>query len=770
MLNVTKYLVILYLLLPLCTKVQAQPCSFVLYGTVKDGQSQNILPGATVSLIGSNQKAVADARGHFHFNNLCAKTYEIEVSYVGYEKRKVTVSLTKNLELEILLQFDGNELSTVSITGKKLADPITTTEKVEQMALELSKGESLGDILKRIPGVNTIQTGPTISKPVIHGMHSNRILILNSGVRIEGQQWGNEHAPEVDPLFAKELTVVKGAAGVQYGSDALGGIILAEPAPLNYHLPFSAQLNIIGASNSRMGNMGAQMAGAFKDERFAWQLQGSAKKAGNASTPKYFLNNTGYEEVNGALTLGYKGKSFEAELFFSTFNTTLGIFEDAHIGNQDDLNSRIALGRPSTDGYFSYAIKSPRQEVNHHLLKIKGKKYFGNNSSLNAVYSFQKNFRQEYDIRRGDRSDVPSIDLSLSAQNLELIYEQAKPNNISNKYGVNASIIVNNNVPGTFVTPIIPNYDSFNPALFFIKKLQKDKYGFELGLRYDYKSIDAAGYDSDQNWYGGKHTFHNISGSFGSIFYLDSSFNFRSDVNIAWRPPSVNELYSGGLHHGTASVEYGNPDFNSEKGYKWINSLSFSKEKININLSGYLNYINGYIFLEPTGGFETSLRGTFPVFNYTQSNALFTGADLFGTFDIHQSLSWRLKGSFLRAKDLSDNSFLPMIPTDRIDNSLTWKIKHSSENAHAPFIELQHIYVSKQRRHNPNSDFSPPPPAYQLFNVSAGTHFRIKEQYLGVNASIFNLLNASYKDYLNRFRYYAHENGRNFVIRLSYKF
>ncbi|RRN77676.1 TonB-dependent receptor, partial [Pseudoxanthomonas sp. SGD-10] len=462
MLNVTRYFLILPLLLVLGINAKAQSCRFVLSGNIKDGQTMSTLPGATISLIGSTQKSIADARGHFHFNNLCAKTYEIEVSYVGYEKRRVSIDLNKNLELDILLHNNGNELNTVNVISKKSVEPVATLEKLEQRDLELSKGESLGEILKRLPGVSSIQTGPTISKPVIHGMHSNRILILNSGVRIEGQQWGAEHAPEIDPLSVKELTVVKGASGVQYGADALGGIVLAEPAPLNYHLPFSGELHTIGASNGRMGNVSALISGAIKDDRLAWRIHGSAKKAGNSSTPDYFLNNTGYKELNGALTLGYKNRGFEAEVLFSTFNTTLGIFEDAHIGNQDDLFARIALGRPFTDGDFTYSINSPRQEVSHHLLKVKGKKFLTNNSSLSAVYSFQRNNRQEFDIRRGDRSDVPSIDLSLNAQHLEMIYEQNKPRNIINKYGLSTSIIVNNNIPGTFVTPLIPNYDSFN--------------------------------------------------------------------------------------------------------------------------------------------------------------------------------------------------------------------------------------------------------------------------------------------------------------------
>ena len=71
-----------------------------------------------------------------------------------------------------------------------------------------------------------------MSKPAIRGMQGDRIVIMNNGVRQEGQQWGSEHAPEVDPYLASRLTVIKGASSVRYGANAMGGVVLVEPWPL----------------------------------------------------------------------------------------------------------------------------------------------------------------------------------------------------------------------------------------------------------------------------------------------------------------------------------------------------------------------------------------------------------------------------------------------------------------------------------------------------------------------------------------------------------
>lgn len=748
----------------------AQNCNYSLYGTIRDNKNQ-ALPAATVTLLNNNKVALADIDGHFHFNNLCAGDYILSISYVGFSNQEVKISLSKNQEIEISLNSSTKDLTEVNIISSANSfKPLQTNSKLNGNSLELSRGESLGESLKRLPGLNSIQTGPAISKPVIHGMHSNRVVIYNSGVRLEGQQWGSEHAPEVDPFLANEITVVKGAASIQYAPDALGGVILVEPEGLNFHRRISGNINLVGAGNNGQGTVSANLDGATKNENFAWRVQSTLKRAGNAKTPDYYLNNTGFKEINGAFTLAYKKKNIEAELFFSTFNTTVGIFEGAHIGNLENLYAVFENGRPFTEGSFNYSIDAPKQEVSHNLIKLKAKKFFANNSTLSANYSFQNNHRQEFDIRRAGRTSIAALDLVLIAQNLEVLYETANSNNLHTKYGINTSIVVNNNVPGTFATPLIPNYDSFNPSIFLIKRLEKNSYELEAGIRYDYKFLDAAGYNKDHKLYGDKHDFHNVSGSLGGLLKLNTLLNLRSNLGLSWRAPSVNELYSDGLHHGSASIEIGDSSLKSEKGYKWINTLALNADKFSFELSLYGNYVNDYIFLEPTGEFQESLRGAFPVFNYDQTNALFFGSDLFANYKFLKNLNWYFKGSLIRTKDSKNNSYLPMIPADKIDNSIRWTIPAKNKKISNPFIELQHVFVARQNRFDLSKEFIPPPAAYNLFNFSAGLNHKIGDQNLGINASVFNLFNTNYKDYLNRFRYYAHETGRNFVIRLNYKF
>ena len=88
---------------------------------------------------------------------------------------------------------------------------------------------NLADMLASVSGVSVLKNGSGISKPIIHGLYGNRVTILNNGLVQAGQQWGNDHAPEIDPFVADHISVVKGAGSLQYGSGAIGGVVMVDP-------------------------------------------------------------------------------------------------------------------------------------------------------------------------------------------------------------------------------------------------------------------------------------------------------------------------------------------------------------------------------------------------------------------------------------------------------------------------------------------------------------------------------------------------------------
>lgn len=664
-------------------------------------------------------------------------------------------------------------LDSVTVTGRKpVLSTSTTVTTLSGQELDRLKGASLAEIVHTAPGINMLQTGATIAKPVIHGMHGNRILILNNGIRQEAQQWGSEHAPEIDPFIAKQISVVKGAEAIRFGADAMGGVVIVEPPQLPRLPGLNAEVNLAGGGNGRSGAVSGTLSGGWdKLPGMGWRVQGTLRRAGNFRTPGYYLENTGLKEANFSAATGYSGERLSTELYFSHFDTEVGIFSGAHIGNLADLEARIENGRPPGDGAFSYEIGVPRQQVAHDLLKLKGSLRLSSASALNLQYGFQRNRRREYDLRRGGRSGIPSMDLTVRTQTLDAFLERSTKGKWKDLIGINGLIQVNNTESGTFSTPLIPNFDSYGAGVYLIRKLIKEDYQLEAGLRYDYKYLDALGYDRNLQLYGGTRRFHNVSASLGGVWRVSPRWELRSNLGMAWRPPTVNELYSSGLHHGTASYETGDSTLASEQGYKWISTAVYRHDRLSVELNGYLHWFRSFIFLDPALEYVTTMQGNFPAFNYRQTDARFAGLDLSGSFRIGRALLYGLKGSLVRARDTRNDRYLPWIPADRISNSLTWQITsgHGDRPAPALYLKLQHEYIARQSRYEAESDFAPPPAGYQLWNLEAGAGWIRGRHRLNATLSVFNLANTFYREYMNRLRYYAHDMGRNTLIRITYK-
>jgi iron complex outermembrane receptor protein len=772
-------------------------CSLSISGIVNDTQSREHLIGGSVFALEAQKAVAANAEGEYQITGLCPGRYTIVCSYVGHVADTAVVMLEgASIILHFHLQEDETQLSTVTIQAKMTLS--TSTQAVgmlEGSTLERTRGRSLGESLKEITGVSTLQTGPSIFKPVIQGLHSNRILILNNGIRQEGQQWGSEHAPEIDPFVATKLSVIKGAAAVRYGPDAIGGVVLVEPPALKKEAGIQGELNLVGISNGIGGVASAVVeGGSGKWKGLGWRLQGTYKRLGDSHAARYNLTNTGLRELNFSGALGYHREHFGLEAFYSRFNTDLAILQSAHTGSLDDLEKAINSPVPLVIGDFTYAIDYPRQQVSHDLIKLNTYYRFPNAGKISLQYGGQFNSRQEYDRRRGGRSDTPEQYMQLTTHTLDAVFEDRERKSWDGSAGMTASLQDNFNNPITGINPLIPQYTNTGLGIFLIERWIKERIELELGARYDYRFLDVKIRDRSQNLLNPQYTFHNTSGTLGLLYRLNGNSTFRSNLATAWRPPNAAELFSNGLHHGTGTIERGNEGLQTEKAYKWINTYNYSNRNVKdgkgleLELSAYHNYIQNYIYLEPRD-VELTIRGAFPVFNYNQTNATFTGLDASLHWFFAKNLSWRSKASLVRARDASQDGYLIFIPADRYENAITYQaaratifkdlfFSFSVLNVAAQSRAPQVFTVGQLREATASPDdalaipqqtfdFAIAPKGYTLLNLEMGFSL---PRHLNVNVGVNNLLNTSYRDYMNRFRYYADDIGRNVTVKIKYTF
>lgn len=547
-------------LLALPGRAQTAPgtCALTMTGRVADQRTNEALPGAVLRLAETGTTEAADPGGHYHFHNLCAGTYHVQASFVGYADVAFEVTLEGSATKDIGLKTDAQQLKEVRVLGRQAVRPLVSQsqESLSGKALAETRGLSLGESLKGITGVYSIQTGPTISKPVIHGLYGNRVLILNNGVRQEGQQWANDHAPEIDPFTATRLSVIKGAASIRYGADAIGGVVLVEPAALPDTAGTGGEINLVGMSNGRLGAASGFVQGALPADTtgggsgsrslgllrgLSYRVQGTLRRAGNARAANYYLQNTGLEEKNYSLALAYHRGPVHTEVFFSRFDTQLGIFAASEVGSINDLQAAIARDQPLTDDRFTYTINRPYQAVVHQLLKAKATVALGpagQHGRLEAVFARQTDARSEYGNQlpfNPALGDVPDLFLSLTTHTLDMAYvTPAARGPWSATVGAAGSTQANIRQ----YEYLIPNFRNYGAGAYALGKHRGERLTVEGGLRYDYRWLRAFKVDNNTGTVVQPTTIYQaVTGTLGAALDLRHGLTLTANLATAWRPP-----------------------------------------------------------------------------------------------------------------------------------------------------------------------------------------------------------------------------------------
>ena len=775
----------------------AQPglvCKDSLVGQIrgkdrKGAGSATPLPGATIYLQETRQGAAADANGHFRLTDLCPGRYTAEYRFEGYAAlvRPIQVpdiNRTSSADTTITLIAENITLQEVVVTEHRseAKQLLQVESELSGQALAATRGQSLGESLKTLTGLYSIQTGPSISKPVIHGLYSNRIITLNNGIRQEDQQWGTEHAPLIDPFIASRVTVIKGAASIRYGSDAIGGVILVEPKAMPHTPGVGGEVNLVGATNGRMGVGSAYLEGTFgkKLTGLSWRLQGTLKRSGYVRTPGYFLENTSYHETNFSGDLHYDYRRVGYEIYYSQFNTKIGLFTGAQVGSLADLYAAIGRPEPLIQPPFSYTLDRPYQQVSHGLLKMRAYLRTGQRGTLTATFARQQNERREYDYVPFSGSQNPELYLKLITHTGDLIWEHAiKPDKAggvwSGSVGINT--ITQGNVREFLF--LIPNFRNYGAGGFAIERYARNRWTLEAGLRYDYRWLQAYFLDEPtKTVYSRTHSWRNVTGSLGASYQLRSDLTLTTNLSTAWRAPNVADLYSNGLHQSAVAYEIGNPNLNPEQAFNGNLVLAYSGKRLTAEVGVYNNRINNYIYLTPDSVPIIRQRGAFPAYSYTQVDATFRGADASFTYKFTGHLSLTSKTSLLFAYNQTNQGYLVFIPANRTDNSLRYETATWGRLSHV-YTQVSGLYVARQNRAPAvtqrqengqiifTGDFVAPPPAYFLLGAEVGFSTTLGRQPLNVVLSGNNLANIAYRDYLNRFRYFADEPGRNISLKIN---
>jgi iron complex outermembrane receptor protein len=739
--------------------------------------------GAVIHTTPGNQNALSTQKGTFRINGLKRGNYKIVVSYVGYKIEEQNISIPSNSPLVITLTPGVEHLQEVLVedhhASERRREEAQNIEIVNHQFIEQNMGGSLMQSLRRLPGVSSMDIGAGISKPVLRGLSFNRVVVAENGIKHEAQQWGADHGLEINQHSISEAEVIKGAASLMYGSDAIGGVINLKNSFLPSQNSFGGDFNLLGESiNDKIGtslNLFGRKEKSYFNAKVNWSDYGDYKVPTDvvyiydapACLKDNMMRNTAGEEASLNVILGVKTDSLHSLVNLSVYHAKSGFFANAHGLEPRNVDTAI-YDRKSRD------IQLPYQQVQHlkasYFISIQKQRH---HFELNV--GWQNNLREERGpyTNHGYMLDSLPTELGIPETRERWFDKHTATLHLSDKIktrkheiniGLQSQFQINEIGGWNF---IIPAYNQLTSGLFIYDKWKiSEKLITHAGIRYDIGFLNTKYYQDwfrtpIENEFGGTDSiyleraakldkqFDNISYSAG-INYNLTHFEFKANAGRSFRMPTAKELAANGVNYHQYSYDLGNDELSPEISYQ----LDFSGEVHYplwaFQVSPFMNYFPNYIYLNPTPFFDFENGAGNQIFEYRESEVLRFGGEIHGHYKLMESLKLGVIGEYIFARQLSGAKKGYSLPFSA-PATLLVNLKYTpnwSNNLNGTFFSVDYKLTAEQNRTVPPIKTTP---GYALVNLSMGTKIKWNQQWVHFTFRVNNLFD---KKYLNHTSYY----------------
>ncbi|MCJ7756717.1 MAG: TonB-dependent receptor, partial [Gillisia sp.] len=576
-------------------------------GSILNSHTNEPVIDASVYLPKLERVTMTISDGKFLLNNIPEGNFQMVISSLGFTTQTVDVNTSLTEPLIIQLQASAIEMEAIIVSTpfhKLQSENVVLVARETVENLSKSGAVTLAEGITQIPGVESITTGAGIGKPVIRGLSANRVLVYTQGVRLENQQFGDEHGLGVSSSGVESVEVIKGPASLLYGSDALGGVLYLNPEKYAVADNTEADAKITYHTNS----LGTEANAGFKTsgERLKFLLRGNyAENSDYKSGNGLRVTNSRFEEIDVKTGLGYQDTNYRGDLRYNYNNTNTGIPEG--FGEQSTSKDKLL----------------PNQELDNHILSFDNK-LFLKNSSLDLKVGYLFNNRKEFEANPENlEANTPALEMHLETLNYDVKYNSSKWGDFEAIFGVQGMFQTNKNFG---MEILIPDANVADIGFLATSHYHLEKVDFQAGLRFDSRKIDSEehGVFGEEKYFAPiERDFTSYNGAFGVKFDILNSLIARVNIATGFRAPNLSELTSNGIHEGTNRFEIGNSNLDNEQNFQLDLSLEYRNEHFEVFANSFYNKINNYIFLNPSG----EIKDENPVFEYIQNDAHLYGGE-----------------------------------------------------------------------------------------------------------------------------------------------
>lgn len=737
---------------PNVAAVPASASAPALSGRITSAADSSPLVEARVTVVEAGRTVTTNLEGKYRITGLPTGVYVVSVSSVGFAPQARRVRFTnQEMALDFVLRPSLVELPPLQVTSTPGAtDPLSSpqpTAVVDGDNLRAAQAPSLGETLNQVAGVHSLSTGVGIGKPVIRGLTSNRVLVLDDGQRLETQQWGDEHGPNLETAMADRIEVIRGPASVLYGSDALGGVINVIPRPLPSAEPgrstFNGQATASYSTNNREPDGTLLLEGAAGQLGFRGTLSGRTSE--NLRTPDYTLWNSGNRALGGSMAVGARGG----------WGSLTGSFTQR--------NEKIELTDEEPDA-------TPFQRIASTRARVDGMIPLGA-SRLEVTGGFEQNRRREFE--EAASNDV-ALGLLSRTYTLDAHFHHAPLGQVSGVFGVSG-------IRTTFdkfgQETLIPNTDVDAVGVYGFEQIHGGRWDLSFGARYDYRHMDVSA-DRDLAVTGQTRTWNSVTGNLGILYKLAEPVALVLNVGRGFRAPSSFDLFSNGVHEGTVAFERGNPNLRTEKSLNTDLALRLQTDNAAVEIGGFVNWITDFIYTVPTG--TTDSATGFQIYDVTQGNARLAGFETAAQYHPTRWLHLQGAADFVNGTNTSTDNPLPSMPPFRA--TYTVRFEPGAQGfLRRPYFSVGGETNARQTRLDPaEAAFFQDAlggrgyqsTSYTLANAGAGFTLGAGPGALQVDLAVRNLFDRAYASFLSRVKTNAENpgEGRTLMLRLTTEF
>ncbi len=622
------------------------------------------------------------------------------------EKSFLLIAVIISWAFEVSAQVDSARtivLNSVYVTEKKPSFNTTSREVIALTNTEMKEkgAQTLSEALSTIPGVSQITTG-AISKPVIRGLYGDRIQINVAGLKLEDQQWEDEHGLGLSDVGVERIELIKGPASLMFGSGAMGGVV-----------------NIVEEDLPESGNTKQNLNLKLFSNTYGAGIDYGFKKSGKNT----FLLRTGIES-HADYSDGAGNRVPNTR--FALYNLNLGyIVQREHFKSENRILASfnefgfIADSADLYEGSEEPRLSREFEEAHHTVLFLlfssKNSIHLNETTELNVTMGIQNNLRQEQ-----ERSDEVDLSLLLNTFSLNTSMRKQLSHNWTMTNGIAGMFQTNTNYASRIIVPdaFIAEGSVFS-YVNFRQQSGKLNGNFEAGLRYDHRQVITHQTGSQISpaieLTPFNRGFNNLNGSLGE------SLNFKNlllkfDLSSGFRTGNLAELSANGLHEGTPNWYLGNPNMKVEQCLNADISASWQYKWLTLRGSVFRNRFHNFIYLRPT---NDELFG-FNIFRYEQTNATLQGFEAGVTMENKKHFSFSFDYSYLDARR-DDGSWLPFSPANRFLIESKYFLPAISVKYQNAFISFGVNYTQKQDH---TDTYEIPSPGYWLINAGAGVSFK----------------------------------------------